>query len=335
MQYTQSRLTQWILAIGSVTAMGLFSSNAALGSTYDITPGSDVVGENQVTQANAGEDLGDVGRRFNIGTYEMIEANPNVNFDHPQNADKILIPSRRILPPGPRKGIVINLAEMRIYYYHPNESKVSTYPIGIGQDGWSTPIGTNRIIRMRKDPIWVPPDSIRENYEQNGKELPAQVPAGPNNPLGRYALTTGFENIVIHGSPWPQGIGVRSSHGCLRMNNADVEELYSMVKVNTPVRIIHQAVKIGKSGEDLFLEAHVPVDEQEYTETFTVQQQLQDIMNRYGKEKVSVRWDVVEKLRSKNHGYPEPFGHIGGVNEAAAIPVNFEGSAGIPPVIVE
>jgi L,D-transpeptidase ErfK/SrfK len=310
MQYTKSRIKQGMLAIGSIIGLGLFGYTNVFALTYDITSGSDVVGENQTTQALPGEDLGDVGRRFNIGTYEMIEANPGVDFHSPQRAGKITVPTRRILPPGPRKGLVINLAEMRIYYFHPEATKVSTYPIGIGQDGWNTPIGTNRIIRMRKDPIWVPPASIRENYEKNGKELPLQVPAGPNNPLGPYALTTGFENIVIHGTLSDEAIGVRVSHGCIRMHNADVTELYYMVKLNTPVRIIHQALKVGKDGDNLYLEAHVPVDVEAYNETFSVQQQLQEIMNRYGDEKVTVHWDEVEALRSKNLGYPEPFGRI-------------------------
>jgi L,D-transpeptidase ErfK/SrfK len=307
MKFAKSQLKQWMLAIST---LGLLTCSSVTALTYDMTPGSDVVGDNQFTNALPGEDLGDIARRFGIGTYEMIEANPGVEFYMPQKAEKIVVPTRTILPPGPRKGLVINLAEMRIYYFHPGGTKVSAYPIGIGKDGWDTPIGTNRIIRKRKDPIWVPPDSIRENYESNGKDLPQQVPAGPENPLGPYALTTGFENIVIHGTPWPKGVGVRSSHGCIRMKNADVTELYQMVEVNTPVRIIHQAIKIGKVGDNLFLEAHVPVDETDYQETFSIQDQLQEVMNRYNNEKVSVRWDIVDELKSKNLGYPEPFGRI-------------------------
>ncbi len=309
MQFAKWLVKQSIWVMGSV-GLGLFAQNHAFAATYNIQPGSDVVGENQYTQAAQGEDLGDIGRRYDVGTYEMIEANPGVDFYSPYKAGKILVPTRKILPPGPRKGLVINLAEMRIFYYHPDGKQVSSYPIGIGQDGWDTPIGTNKIIRKRKDPIWVPPKSIRANYEDNGKELPAYVPAGPNNPLGNYALTTGFENIVIHGTPWPKGVGVRSSHGCIRMRNADVEQLYNMVPLNTSVRIIHQAVKVGKNGDDLYLEAHVPVDDMAYQETFSIQQQLQEVMNRHNNDKVSVRWDVVDDLRSKNLGYPEPFGRV-------------------------
>ncbi len=309
MQFAKSKLKQWMLAISSV-GLGLCVQSNVFALTYEITPGSDVVGENQYTQASPGEDLGDVGRRFGLGTYEMKEANPNVDFYHPDRAGKILVPIRTILPPGPRKGIVINLAEMKIYYFHLDGKTVSAYPIGIGQDGWDTPTGTNRVIRKRKDPTWTPPDSIRANYEDNGRDLPSIVPAGPNNPLGPYAITTGFENIVIHGTPWPKAVGLRSSHGCIRMNNADVTELYQMVAINTPVRIIHQAVKVGKFGEDLYLEAHVPVDTMVYQETFSIQQQLQEVMNRHNNEKVSVRWDVVEQLKNRNVGYPEPFGRI-------------------------
>lgn len=285
-------------------------SGSVFATTYDMTPGSDLIGELQFTQPLEGEDLGDVGRRFNIGAYEMIEANPGVDFYVPTRAEKITIPTRIILPPGPRKGLVINLAEMRMYYFHPDGLKVSTYPIGIGQDGWSTPIGTNRIIRKRKDPIWVPPESIRENYQDNGKELPLQIPAGPNNPLGPYALTTGFENIVIHGTPWPKGVGIRSSHGCIRMNNSDITELYQWVELNTPVRIIHQSLKIGKEGENLYVEAHVPVDEEAYQETYTVREQLQAIMTDHNQEKVMVHWEVINELQSKHLGYPESFGRI-------------------------
>ena len=312
MQFAKSEVKQWMLAISSIGIAGLFLAwcSSAVATTYNMTPDSDVVGQLQYAQAQEGEDLGDIGRRFGVGTYEMIEANPGVDFYLPQKAEKIVVPTRIILPPGPRKGVVINLAEMRIYYFYPDGQKVNTYPIGIGQDGWSTPTGTNRIIRKRKDPIWIPPESIREKYESHGKDLPAQIPAGPQNPLGPYALTTGFENIVIHGTPWPKGVGVRSSHGCIRMNNNDVTELYQLVEVNTPVRIIHQSVKVGKNGDNLYLEAHVPVDEEDYVETYTIQQQLQEMMNRHNNEKVSVRWDIVDELRAKNLGYPEPFGQV-------------------------
>lgn len=309
MQFAKSIVKHWMLAITSV-GMGLFVQYSALALTYEIMPGSDVVGENQYTHAVPGEDLGDVGRRFGLGTFEMTEANPHVEFYHPEKAGKILVPTRTILPPGPRKGLVINLAELRIYFFHPDGKRVSAYPIGIGQDGWNTPTGTNRVIRKRKDPTWTPPASIRSNYENQGKDLPAVVPAGPNNPLGPYAITTGFENIVIHGTPWPKAVGLRSSHGCIRMNNADVSELYYFVELNTPVRIIHQAVKVGKFGKDLYLESHVPVDSMVYQETFSIQQQLQEIMNRHNNEKVSVRWDVAEQLKNRTLGYPEPFGRI-------------------------
>jgi L,D-transpeptidase ErfK/SrfK len=150
--------------------------------------------------------------------------------------------SRYRLPSGPREGIVLNIAERRVYYYHPDSTKVSTYPVGVGKQGWSTPLGNTTIVRKVKNPTWTPPPSIVREAARRGKILRAVKP-GPKNPLGRYAMYLGMPRILMHGTTSPSSIGHRSSHGCIRMFNKDIAELFNYVSPGTPVRIVYEPKK--------------------------------------------------------------------------------------------
>jgi L,D-transpeptidase ErfK/SrfK len=197
---------------------------------------------------------------------------------------------------------------MRLYYYHPDGVHVSTFPVGVGQEGWNTPLGTTQVVRKREHPVWVVPDSILENHEEHGQPIEKVWPAGPNNPLGDYAMNLGFKNIVIHGSPYPKGVGVRSSHGCIRMLNEDVEKLYNMVQIGTPVTIIHQPTKIGRLDNKLYLEAHVPLSQAQY---YATGKSTGDLIHNIVKgAKYTVQWNEIEKLQNKANGYPQPIGSV-------------------------
>lgn len=275
--------------------------------TFTLPHNGNVIGYMKHYTVKPGDNLSTIGRQFDIGGYEMKEANPGVNYLRPPAGTSLTIPSRFVIPLAKRKGIVVNLAEMRLYYFHDGSNKVSTFPIGIGKEGWDTPLGTSQIVRMRKDPTWVVPDSILENHKANGKHIEPTMPPGPNNPLGKYAMNTGFKNIVIHGTPYPRGVGVRSSHGCMRMLPEDVEQLYKMVKVGTPIQIVHQPNKVGFADNLVYLEAHVPIADTLYFDYDSLDGAIQKTATKYG-QKMTIRWHQAQKLRQKASGYPEAMG---------------------------
>lgn len=238
---------------------------AVEGATFPLpAPGVDVVGEARVATVAEGETLLDIARAHDLGYNEITAANPGLDPWLPPPGSSVVLPTRYVLPAAPRQGIVVNLAEMRLYFYpeaHGGERVVMTFPIGIGQEGWLTPLAVTRVVAKIKDPAWTVPASIREEHARLGDPLPAVVPPGPDNPLGAYALRLGMTSYLIHGTNKPYGIGRRASHGCIRLYPEDIELLYRNVTVDTPVYIIDQPYKLGRDGERLYLEAHAPIEE--------------------------------------------------------------------------
>lgn len=295
--------------VASMLGIGaLMSSQASFGLTFVLPHNGNIIGNLQTATVGHGESLSTIGRRYDMGGYEMVEANPGVDYSNPRPGTKLVIPSRFILPEGSRKGIVINLAEMRLYYYHPDGVHVSTFPVGVGQEGWNTPLGTTQVTTKRKHPTWNVPDSIMANHEAHGQPIEKVWAPGPNNPLGDYAMNLGFKNIVIHGSPYPKGVGVRSSHGCIRMLNEDVEQLFGMVSIGTPVSIIHQPTKIGRVDNKLFLEAHVPIS---HSSEYSGSKSVGDLLHKAANGgKYTVEWREIEKIQNRANGYPAPIGSL-------------------------
>lgn len=294
-----------LLGIGAL----LSYTQTSYALTYVLPANGNIVGNVQYANVHPGDSLSTLGRRYDIGGYEMVEANPKLNYSHPARGARVLIPSRFVLPEGSRKGIVINLAEMRLYFYHPDGVHVSTYPVGVGQEGWNTPLGKTSIVRKREHPTWVVPDSIMENQAAHGQPIPPTQGPGPTNPLGDYAMNTGLQNIVIHGSPFPKGVGVRSSHGCIRMLPEDVEELFHNVKVGTPVQIVNQTTKVGRLDDKLYLEAHEPLSK-DYSDMHGVGTLIHKMASQLGKQ-YAIEWNEVQRVQSKATGYPLPIGTIG------------------------
>jgi len=283
----------WVNAMGSAQAL-----------TFSYSRGQDVVGHIQTTYVESGESLGDIGRRQDMGVYEMMEANPHLDPWVPQAGAEVIVPAQFILPPGPREGIVLNLAEMRLYYYHPGEALVSTFPVGIGKKGWSTPLGQSVILGKTKDPSWTPPPSIRKEHADRGDILPAVVPAGPNNPLGQYAFRLGFPGFLLHGTNRPGGVGVRSSHGCVRMLPEDIKSLYYMVPVGTKIRIIHAPFKLGWKNGSLYLEAHQPLSEPKYRGSNSIGYLKQLLSKILGGNYYHVNWSHAVEAAEQSSGYP-------------------------------
>jgi L,D-transpeptidase ErfK/SrfK len=246
----------------SVVALCLI--NTGIGAlTLPIIDNSDVVGELQTVIAKKGETIFDIARRFDVGTYAMIEANPKINHKKLTVGQKLIVPTEFILPPT-RDGIVINLAELRVYYFHPDTKQVSTFPVGLGKIGWRTPIGETTIVKKREHPTWTPPDSIRAEAEARGKHLPDVVPAGPHNPLGDYAMNLGWHGFLMHGTNSPESVGLRSSHGCIRLYPEDIKQLFNLTELDTKVTVIHMPYKIGMENGELYLEAHDPLPDTYY-----------------------------------------------------------------------
>ncbi|MCS5709661.1 L,D-transpeptidase family protein [Candidatus Berkiella cookevillensis] len=300
----RSAVAKLLLWIGAV-----FVTSNVSALTFPLPSDGNIVGQIQHATVRPGENLSTIGRRFDIGGYEMKEANPGVDYMNPGVGRTLVIPSRFVLPNTSRKGIVINLSEMRLYYYHPDGRQVSTFPVGVGQEGWDTPLGESQIVRKRENPTWVVPDSILENHKRLGKYIAPIMPPGPKNPLGQFAMTTGFKNIVIHGSPYPMGVGVRSSHGCIRMLNENIRELYHMVPVGTKVTIVHEPNKLGYLGNQVFLESHVPISNTMYTGLSSTDTLVQRMANKLGK-KITIKHSEAQRLRSQPLGYPALIGNI-------------------------
>lgn len=237
----------------------------ARAATYTLPPGRvDLLGTSTETVAGYQDTLSDIARKYDIGYDEIVAANPGVAPWGPGSGTRITIPDRHILPLAPREGIVVNIAEMRLYYffkpYPTGAQRVITYPVSVGRMDWATPLGTTKVVTKQENPVWRPPESIRKEHAQNGDILPEVVPAGPNNPLGAYALRLGVPGYLIHGTDKPYGIGMQVTHGCMRLYPEDIQSLFQITPVNTAVHLVYQPVKVGWAYDVLYLEVHPPLE---------------------------------------------------------------------------
>ena len=202
-----------------------------------------VVGHNIVVYTTAKDTLLDIARQFDLGYGDIVNANPDIDPWVPGDNQAVIVPTRFILPAVPRQGIVINIPEMRLYYYPAKQAgqpqQVVTHPIGIGREGRDTPLGKLSIIQKRENPSWTPPESVRKEHAADGDILPAVVPPGPDNPLGTRAMRLSNPSYLIHGTHRPYGVGLRVSSGCIRLYPEDIESLFSKVPLSTPVNIIN------------------------------------------------------------------------------------------------
>lgn len=320
----------------TITVALIFTALPVHAAIYELPPeGQDVIGEISTVVATYDDTLVDIARRHGLGYQDVVRANPDVNVWLPGEGTEIILPNRFVLPPAPRKGLILNLAEYRMYYFPESNAgetaKVHTYPMSIGRMDWETPLGLTQIVAMAKDPAWYPPQSVRDEHEAAGDPLPRVVPPGPENPLGTRALRLGLPGYLIHGTNRPAGVGMRVSHGCIRMFPEDVEFLFERVRVKTAVRIIDAPVKMGWDGETLVVEVHpllevpqrLPEETQEQIEaldadvalpkiesmgkdplTYVTEQFVATTAERAGQ----LDWDQVEVLVKRADGIPEVVG---------------------------
>ncbi len=246
-----------------------FFISSTFAQTWTLPPtGVDVFGQTKTIKVSSKDTLLDIARQYDIGQAEILIANPNVDRWLPNDDDEVVLPSRYIIPDVDRKGLVVNLAEMRIYYFpetkNGNKPVVTTHPVGIGRMDWVTPLGISKIVEKKKDPTWIPPKSLQMDRIANGEQpYPSIVPPGPTNPLGKHAMRLGITggSYLIHGTIKPFGVGMRVSAGCIRMYPEDIESLFDKISNGTQVRVINEPIKLGWVLDSLFIELHPPLEE--------------------------------------------------------------------------
>jgi len=302
-------MPDWLRWLSTGVALLLALRASAAGFPLP-SPGSDLIGAALVVEVAGKETLPDLARRHGLGFEEIANANPGVDPWLPGAGTPILLPRFRLLPVAPREGIVINLPEHRLYYFPdppPGESPVVwTFPVSIGKMDWRTPLGVTRIAQKVKDPAWTPPQSVRDEHALRGDILPAVVPPGPNNPLGRHALRLGIPGgaYLIHGTNRPVGVGMQVTHGCMRLYPEDVEKLFGLVAVNTPVRIVNQPYKWGWHDGRLLIEVHPPLQE-DAVDPPSLTDLMRLIVEATRSAPRAIDWPRAERIWREARGLPE------------------------------
>lgn len=252
------------MPVKKLLGLGLLAFALALPAQAERYPlaslDSPMIGQLTIVSTRFEDTFLNLARKFGIGYEELLLANPAVDPWLPGQGTQVVVPTQYILPDSKREGIVLNLAEMRLYYYPKSPpgapQYVHTYPISIGRQGWDTPVGPTRIVRKKENPTWYPPKSIREEYRRKGKRLESVVPPGPDNPLGKFALYLALPSYVIHGTNEPRGIGMRVTHGCIRLHPDDIRDLFQRISIDTPVAIVDQPYKVAWYRNRLYAEMH-------------------------------------------------------------------------------
>jgi len=290
------------------TLLILAATGRAFSLELPLSADSHVVGEETVLVATYEDTFVKIARAYDLGFQELVQANPDVNPWIPGEGIEIVLPTRFVLPHAPRKGIVINLPELRLYYFPDGDSgRVITHPISIGRMEWRTPIGLTAVHSKVENPTWYPPQSIRDEHAAQNRPLEAVVPPGPDNPLGKHAMRLALPGYLIHGTNMPAGVGMRVTHGCIRMFPEDIEALYNDVPVGAPVRIVNQPFKLGRNGSDFYLEAHPLLDEGLQDDEVSIMTELTRAYVAATEEGQGdgFDWEMAEHVVLNSRGVPE------------------------------
>ena len=346
--------------------IGVICAAQARAAEFWLPEGDEVFGAAEVIEARHEDTFVALARRYNVGYEELRQANPDVDEWLPGEGTKITVPTFYVLPRAPHRGIVVNVAELRLYYFPaesgplpegvaPGSRRVITHPISIGRMDWSTPLGLTTVTGKVANPSWYPPQSIRDEHAARNDILPRVVPPGPDNPLGLHAMRLGLPGYLIHGTNRPSGVGMRVTHGCVRMFPEDIEALFKTVPVGTAVNIVNQPVKLGWTADGtLYLEAHPALHESsvdgedvvaeavvaeavaaeaviaEAVEQPIHESPLTSLMRAYvaatEARRVELDWDAAERVALEGSGVPEAISAAGSVapldtEVAAASPV--------------
>ena len=274
---------------------------------FELADGENMVGTVAAISTRENDALPDIARHFGLGYNDISIANSAVSPWTPQPGSRVLLPLQFILPDSPHKGIALNLANMRLFYYPQKQpNKVYTYPVGIGRQGWNTPMGLTSIVAKNAKPSWYVPESIQREHAEKGDSLPKVVGSGPDNPLGLYAMRLGIPGYLIHGTNKPYGIGMQISHGCVQLYPEDIEVLFKKATVGMPVRIIHQPYLTAWHQDMLYLEAHEPLSKWAKDKIKLRKQVIEQLHKISAQKSVAVDWEKVERILQRSDGIPTP-----------------------------
>ena len=244
------------------------------------SPDHAVIGEPQIVYTREENTFSDLAREYGLGYDEIVAANPDIDPWLPGDGTAVLLPTQYVLPEVSRRGLILNIASKRLFYFPEVADgapvQVLTYPIGIGRVGWETPLGDTTVISKARDPSWYVPASVRRERAEMGNPLPAVVPPGPDNPLGHFVLKLDMPGYLIHGTNQPYGVGMRVSHGCIRLYPENIEPLYGMVGIGEAVTIINEPYLAGWRNGELYLESHSPLED----DVITPEEHMQAIFDR-------------------------------------------------------
>ncbi|MEC4748023.1 L,D-transpeptidase family protein [Methylomicrobium sp. Wu6] len=274
---------------------------------FELAPDQNMVGTLAAVDTQPNDTLSDIARHYGLGFNDIAVANSTIRPWTPTPGSRALLPLEFILPDAPHKDIVLNLANMRLFYYPKKEAaKVYTYPVGIGRQGWSSPMGVTSIVSKQVNPEWHVPPSIQREHAEKGDTLPTVVRSGPDNPLGYYAMRLGFPSYLIHGTNKPYGIGMQISHGCIQLYPEDIEKLFNKVTVGTKVRIVHQPYLVAWQQHALYIEAHEPLDKWAGSKGKLKKQFLKQLKKVAADNNAEVDWERVEQVIQRADGIPTP-----------------------------
>jgi L,D-transpeptidase ErfK/SrfK len=267
-----------------------------------------VVGEPQLMIASEENTFSDIAREYGLGYDELVTANPGIDPWLPGDGTAILLPTQYVIPDVPRQGIVLNIASKRLFYFpkvaEGEAAYVMTYPIGIGRVGWDTPLGDAKVISKARDPQWFVPASVRKEHAEAGDPLPAVVEAGPDNPLGKFVLKLDMPGYLLHGTNQPYGVGMRVSHGCVRLYPENIELLYDLVDIGETVTIINEPYLAGWSAGELYFESHPPLEDDEVSPEDHLQKVFASVRNLSGAFTEETEQDYARAIASSATGVP-------------------------------
>ncbi len=318
-------------------ALALMGAAAQGATAFPLDRGNSVVGEVRTITAKHQDTLLAIAEEFELGYEELVAANPKLDSWLPGEGSSVVLPSRFIVPRGIGEGIYINLAEYRLYYLPPKSSEeeggtVLTYPISIGRGDWSTPVGKARVTHKVIKPAWYPPESIRDEHAAAGDPLPKIVPPGPDNPLGDYALKLNLPGYLIHGTNRPYGIGMKATHGCIRLRPPNIADLFKLVSVETPVRIDWQPFKVGVKDGVIYFEAHPARSEVEEIlqgksaddkeqRAAALTASIREVLELTDETGIKVDWLRFAEIVREERGIPLPISLADAAADTGAVPV--------------
>jgi len=277
----------------------------AFNHEFSLKKHQSVFGQMAEIESESGDSLALIARHFGLGFDEIMITNPEIDPWIPESGKTVKLPLKFILPNAPKKGFVLNLAAKRLFYFPKNKKqKMMTFPIGIGREGWLTPTGKTKIVAKKKHPRWVVPRSILLEHAKKGDPLPKVVAAGPNNPLGDYAIRLGIPGYLIHSTNKPYGVGMAVSHGCIRLYPEDMEILFDQVSIHTPVHLLNQPFLMGWNNDQLYIQIYPAphASQKKNTKQLTIfKRKLKRIE---AKTKRAIAWDKVAYAIAQQNGIP-------------------------------